>query len=657
MSERPPLLFLFGLHLHQPVGNLDSVFRDHADQVYLPLLGHLSEREVGPFLLHVSGPLLDWLEGDAHPLVDVIGHLVADGRVELLSSGRDEPILAALDREDRVDQVARMRQRLHGRFGSSATTLWLTERVWEPSLAGDLAAAGVETVLLDDRHLHLAGLGESAAHRRWRTEDQGRGVWTLGIDEHLRYLVPFQPVEAIADRLAGYRAAGRRMALLADDGEKFGGWPGTRRWVWEEGWMERFTDTLRSLSDAGEIQLATVGDLEGRIDEGGPVYLPTASYREMEGWTLPPEAEERRAAAERRLEDAPAGERLWVRGGQWRNFLTRYPESNRMHKKAAALSRMCRAAGDPPEVRAAVGRAQCNDAYWHGVFGGLYVRPLRAAVWRNLAAAEGALRRNEGLEAEIVDLDGDGRREIWVHSSHFSAVVAPHRGGALEELTLFATGRNLLDVLTRRRESYHRRAVEQHGSPGEEPVAEGASGGSIHERERALRLDSLPDVDPVERVAFVEAVVDSEAVGFPSRVDPYGVEAMWWRADFDARVEQSENRLDIVLEARSPAPWLMKRYRFEASGRLEVELAWDGRAYTRGAELACALSSAWEVRLEPDPEPSAHTAERILTSSRTEQGWAHELQGHTQVLHWPVELGGATVVLDPAFRGASGEEE
>ena len=128
-----------------------------------------------------------------------------------------------------------------------------------------------------------------------------------------------------------------------------------------------------------------------------------------------------------------------IRGAHWRNFLVKYSESNRMHKKMMALSRLARERGDPPAVRRAIGRAQCNDAYWHGVFGGLYLPHLRDAIWRNLAEAEAALRQGEGLACEVLDLDGDGHDEIWIHSAAFSALVSPARGGAVEEYTVFAT--------------------------------------------------------------------------------------------------------------------------------------------------------------------------------------------------------------------------
>ncbi|PYU07201.1 MAG: hypothetical protein DMG34_04475 [Acidobacteria bacterium] len=40
------------------------------------------------------------------------------------------------------------------------------------------------------------------------------------------------------------------------------------------------------------------------------------------------------------------------------------------------------------EARELLLRAQCNDAYWHGVFGGLYAPHLRTEIWRSLIRAE-----------------------------------------------------------------------------------------------------------------------------------------------------------------------------------------------------------------------------------------------------------------------------
>ncbi|MGH7703299.1 MAG: alpha-amylase/4-alpha-glucanotransferase domain-containing protein, partial [Gemmatimonadales bacterium] len=470
-----PIRFAFGVHLHQPVGNFDHVFEQHVREVYRPLIERLDERSFLPIVLHVSGPLLEWLEHHDSRYLDLIGRLASDGRIELLLSGLYEPVLASLPRIDRVEQIDWMRDALRQRFGVEATGLWLTERVWEPELAADLADAGVRYALVDDRHFLVTGFRRDQLHAPYVTESDGKRVALFPIDERLRYLIPFRPPAETAAYLRELRAAGHRLAVLADDGEKFGGWPGTREWVYERGWLDDFLTTIGALVDAGEVLLTTLGDALDQVPSAGLAYLPTASYREMEGWALPPDAAKRLSRLERDLgkERANGPDGALIRGAHWRNFFVKYSEANRMHKKMQALSGLCRRAGDPITARRAIGRAQCNDAYWHGVFGGLYLPHLRDAVWRQLAIAEGELRRDQALAHEVLDLDGDGREEIWIHGPRFSALLAPHRGGALEEFTVFDSGINHGNVLTRRREVYHELAPAPAGEDPQNHSAEG----------------------------------------------------------------------------------------------------------------------------------------------------------------------------------------
>src|SRR6266487_986153 len=450
-----PLRFVFGLHLHQPVGNFDHVMADHVRDVYRPIIERATAAGFFPLTLHVSGPLLEWLEDHDTAWLDMIGRLATDGRLELLLAGFDEPILASLPRPDRLEQIGRMREYLQRRFGVQATGLWLTERVWQPELAADLATAGVEYALVDDRHFLASG---------------------FRLDELHRYLIPFRPPEETASYLKQLRAQGRGLAVLADDGEKFGGWPGTKDWVYGSGWLDNFLKTMESLKTAGEIELTTGQRAFREVPSGGLAYLGTASYREMEKWALPPPAQRELPTLEEELgPEQLAAASAFVRGGHWHHFLVKYPESNRMHKTMVALSSLSRRRGDPPEARRAIGRAQCNDAYWHGVFGGLYLPHLRNAIWRQLAIAERVLRQGESLAYDELDLDYDGYPELWIHSAQFSAVISPQRGGAIEMLTRFKDLTNLADVLTRRRESYHEIPKQPQG--GDNKSGGGAGGG------------------------------------------------------------------------------------------------------------------------------------------------------------------------------------
>jgi len=638
-----PIRFVFGLHLHQPVGNFDHVFAQHVEDVYRPLLDRLAGRGFLPVVLHLSGPLLEWLESHEPAYLDRLGALAADGKLEILLAGFYEPVLAALPRPDRIEQIRWMHEAVQRRFGVDARGLWLTERVWEPELAADLADAGVRYALVDDRHFLATGFESERLHAPFWTESDGRRLALFPIDERLRYLIPFRPPEETAQYLRGLRGAGHRLAVLADDGEKFGGWPGTKEWVYERGWLDQFMGAIAGLVEGGEVELSRLDEALAEVPSNGLAYLPTASYTEMEAWSLPPDAALRLARLQRDLGEAriagPDG--ALVRGAHWRNFLVKYSESNRMHKKMQALSALCRRKGDPAAARRAIGRAQCNDAYWHGVFGGLYLPHLRDAIWRELAFAEGELRRGKGLAWEVLDFDGDGHQEIWVHSESFSALVSPVRGAAIEEYTIFRSGINYANVLTRRREAYHDLALERAAAEAGH-VGEGTA--SIHDIEEGIRLVERPPLDAEDRALFVERILP-QSLGLEeySRAD-YRPVLSWARARFDYAVQRRRGALEIACAAGEGRERLAKLIRFGSDGAVTVRYAWDPSAAAADDLFATEISLAG--LLEPATTPAAETWRfAIETVAKSERGLDRTRQGDSLTLRWPVRLGEAAVVL------------
>ncbi|MGH7531072.1 MAG: alpha-amylase/4-alpha-glucanotransferase domain-containing protein [Gemmatimonadales bacterium] len=635
-----PLRFVFGLHLHQPVGNFDHVFAQHVRDVYRPFLERATAAGFFPLTLHISGPLLEWLEAHESSLLDAVGRLAGDGRVELLLSGFDEPILAALPRADRVEQIERMRAWLARRFGPAATGggLWLTERVWQPELAADLADAGVAYTLVDDHHFRVSGFRRDELHAPYRTEADGRGVALLAIDERLRYLIPFRPPEETAAYLREVRAAGHPLAVLADDGEKFGGWPGTHRWVYEEGWLEAFFRQLEQLIAGGEVALTTGATAVREVAGAGLAYLGSASYREMETWALPAAAQQELHRLQERGEATP-----FARGGHWPHFLVKYREANRMHKTMVALSALARRLGDPPEARRAIGRAQCNDAYWHGVFGGLYLPHLRHAIWHHLALAERVLRQGDALACETVDIDQDGFAELWVHSAHFSAWISPRRGGAIETLVRFRELENLADALTRRRESYHETALAQTAGAGGDGAGgrEGREGTpSIHDIEKQARITRLPPTDTEPRALLVDRLLPASLTAADYEAGAYAPLRSWADVAMTAAVETDGEAAVIVLRGAG----LEKRLRFTATGCLDAAYRWDDSLGPADALFApeLSLSREWPLNVRPAADVWTYA---ITTLARSERGFEETVQGTAVTPRWPVRLGACGLEL------------
>src|SRR3712207_8106989 len=67
----------------------------------------------------------------------------------------------------------------------------------------------------------------------------------------------------------------------------------------------------------------------------------------------------------------------------------------------------------PPDAVKELYRAQCNCAYWHGAFGGVYLSFMRGALWHHLLRAEGKLPPHHDTVVEAVD-----RKSTRLNSSH-----------------------------------------------------------------------------------------------------------------------------------------------------------------------------------------------------------------------------------------------
>jgi hypothetical protein len=233
----------------------------------------------------------------------------------------------------------------------------------------------------------------------------------------------------------------------------------------------------------------------------GRLYLPTASYVEMLHWALPSARSYRQYEEfEHQLKDDGTYDRYsqFVRGGFWRNFLVKYPEANAMQKKMLRISNRIdalRRGGGPVEAAAArldeayehLLAAQCNCPYWHGVFGGLYLANIRAAMYREMITAERMLDAIEGrnrASVEVVDYDFDGFVEIIAENPSIALYVAPERGGGILELDHKPSRYNFCDLLQRRREGYHQQLVDaaekQQRGAGEEAQEESGTR-SIHD--------------------------------------------------------------------------------------------------------------------------------------------------------------------------------
>jgi hypothetical protein len=462
--------------------------------------------------VHFSGWLLDELRQRFPEDMARLAAMTARGQVEWFGSGDCEPVLAAIPARDRLSQIETLSSKLHRYFGQRPRGAWLTERVWESSVVPSLADSGIRYVAVDDYHFLCAGTPADALDSFYSTEEDDRRIDLFPISESLRYRLPFSPVAEAVAYLEGLARQGQRAAIYFDDIEKFGIWPDTHAWVYERGWLARFVEAVLA---SPLIQTATFADYHAANATRGVVYLPTTSYIEMNEWTLP-------AAAAHEYHALVDAERIagnyerhkpYLRGGIWRNFLSRYAESNWMHKRMLGLS--ARLLALPVVQRTAqlqelLHRTQANDAYWHGLFGGLYLPHLRRAVWQNLIKLEAALDQLSPRAAEErLDLDLDGHDEAFLRSKALQIVVRDDGDACAIELASYTARHNFGDTLRRYTESYHDRIAADTAA---DSVANAAADSAATSMANSAAESSFDDgiASAHDRIAFKQTITAAD---------------------------------------------------------------------------------------------------------------------------------------------------
>jgi alpha-amylase len=611
------------IHNHQPVGNFGWVIEGVYERAYSPMLYAL-ERHPGIRLgLHYTGPLLQWLAANRPGALDQIRSLVARGQVEIVGGGYYEPILITLPDRDRLGQAVRMGDELERLFGKRPRGAWLAERVWEPSLAYDLAAAGYEWTVLDDNHLRAASIKEDEMWTAFTTDDRGKRLTIFGTEQGLRYRIPFKPVEDLISYLAARRTDdGRFVGMMGDDGEKFGAWPGTFEYCWSrDHWVDRCFDAIESSRD----WLSTVTPSEWLASQPPTkrVYIPTNSYVEMTEWVLP--ADEQpvfvRLLEEARKRNEPAAR--FLRGGFWRNYQARYREVNELHKQMLRVSeKVDRMADGPTKARALdhLYQGQSNDCYWHGLFGGIYIVHMRMATLGHLIAAEdladgAAAVGARPFGARLADVDLDAVDEVVVTSPGQTVVIDTAEGAGISSWDLRASRVALASVMRRRPEAYHERMVAADRAAEEQAIGPAPAGGHVaaaaapasihdiltmkepglvaflhydrHERRSGL-VHLLPADGSTDETAFTRATYD-ELGDFTEGV-------------FEATVVEADRvvarRLGAVKVDGETRPLMLeKTFRFgggRSNPTLSLEVALENPG---GTPLSLELAVEWNVNM------------------------------------------------------------
>jgi hypothetical protein len=507
---KEPLVFAIALHDHQPLGSLNSVIQETYDRAYLPFFQRLTDFPTVHLSVHISGYLLEWMSAGGAELLEILKIMVQRNQIEILTGTYYESIISLVPECDAVNSIKAYSGRLEAVFGKRPRGMWVARGVYEPNLPQVLSRAGVEYTVLDDWHFRTVGITGPGLYKPWLAEAELESITIFPASGNLRRSVSYDVVEDVVTHLRGLRENGAAFVCLAEDGANFGGSPGTAVRYYDAGWLDDFFGALAGAGDW--LHTALLSEAYDLIPAAGPVYLPSMSGYKLGRWALPAEDQ---AAVETLggdfAEDGSLG--YLVPGAPVRNFLVRYPEANYIHKRMEATSRRLaelEAGGnEKPDARRHLWRAQANDAYWHGVSGGLYLPNLRRAVMENVLAAERLVDEeiSMGTFSDAADFDYDGNVEITLKDRRQVLVLAPNEGLSAKEWSFYEGPVCLTAVLGRRPESYHERAgIVRPGTGDEETRFENVL---VYDKTpHRLLLDSFLRLDVTETDFWFQTLPD-----------------------------------------------------------------------------------------------------------------------------------------------------
>ncbi len=479
-------------HFHQPIDNFDHVIEDCYQKAYLPLITNMFNFPKLKFTLHFSGNILQWFLDKKPDLIEKLRVMSKRNQIEIIGGGFYEPIYAIIPDRDKIAQMEKLAHLIKKQFQLEVKGAWLSERVWEPHYPSFLNEAGLKYVIVDDNHFRSCGLTEVDTLYTYNTEDQGNAIRIFPINEQIRYLIPWKPSFNTMNYLKELvDEEGNRIAIMLSDAEKMGVWGSTHEICYVDGsghvdgdGRKPFIPTLFSkIVENDWLKSITLSEYMQNYPAKELIYLPTASYDKMEEWALPtPMRRKFEKLTEKYRNENPSDEIIqFLHGGFWRYFLVKYPESNNMHKKMMHVREKLieiekvlakridksTSADIQESLKAAweeIYKAQCNDAYWHGLFGGVYLQFLRFANYTHLINAEKIIDEINGKLYPVgdyyitilpKDFTKNSKMELLIESTNINAYFDPQDGGTLFELDYKPKSYNLLNTLTRWLEAYH----------------------------------------------------------------------------------------------------------------------------------------------------------------------------------------------------------
>lgn len=426
MNHKTNLIINFICKLPQEVLKekpLDDLLKKYT--FLISLIDFLNQNEKLKINLYINGLLVSYLDKKVPDFSSKIRTLLERNQLELLCGGIYEPLFSFIPKDDRQSQLLLMNRLLNHNFGYNAIGAYLTENIWETSLAIDLSKAKIEYTFLPKDYFTNSNLKNDEISGYYITEEEARKIAVFPVfktinDSDLKHS-PEEILNVIQNSsINNFNCISLDILPKNED---------------ELNWIKELFKLLSS--ETSTFNTTLFNEYFHKNKPTGRVYL-SASQENKESQ---------------------------------KKSLLKYTEANLLHKKMLRVSKKINSAKEGKSrfkvIKEMIGQAQdlllkgqTNIAYWDNPTYGLYMPDLRHHTYANLIKAENLIdissrHASKWIQVSEADYDCDGNDEVIIETETQNIYISPSSGGSITEHDYRSKNINLTATISRKKENYH----------------------------------------------------------------------------------------------------------------------------------------------------------------------------------------------------------
>ena len=399
---------------------------------------------------YYSGALLEWLEKNHREFIIMLQELSKENKIELIGSSYYESALPLLTNKERRAQIDLLSTYIRQQFRQKINGVTLYNHIWESALTSSLISSGIKYLLLPQEAILFAGVEYDELFSRFITEDQGKTLQLFPIHSVLCSLLESKSIAPFKKALSQLLFSSNQPSsvTLMFDGARVFDTPNSSENLITLNRLKELYDYVNEYFNL--IEFSRFSEIIKLSAPAKKIYINSYQYNLLDSKMFSLDKQCANLILKNKIKDQNLLRTFDQ--GSFRQFLTRYRESNLIYCKQQWVKLLISQCSDKERKKSATEfllKSQRADILFYDEEApGVYHAPSRKEVYLNLIDAEKITREKGEFHQHITlhDYDLDGQEEILFSGNSFNLYLSKERGEAFE-LDYFPAKWNFLDTM------------------------------------------------------------------------------------------------------------------------------------------------------------------------------------------------------------------